>query len=370
MRMSGTDRLARLPSENLMQYPPDYVIGNVLLVPSALANLNRRAGTYQQVRYKKIVFTITGTSPTSDRGSVKVGFNKDPDDMITSVASLATIPGSKTLKVWETLSMTIPVDKNTWYFTDPGTDQRMYSPGRFYIIVDTPITSSGSNFQHFTVDVAWEVECRSSSLPSSVEESTPWTITALNTISTLSGSSFVYDEDGAITDISRLFDMPEGLVAHLKANPDKSVVFRLGATQTNLDGTGKWYSIRFMNLRWYETDNEIRARLMENPEQLDSGLDVDWAHTMVLCYPGETLSVYQVVVVDPQMGAKLYRFYGDKVVDQEGVKISARSAMCVIHKAIERRQELDRLAAPAQRKMMAVLNTYSIACRSEFGTDL
>ena len=155
----GSDRIGSVIHIKADKATPGEVLQTITIEPALTQRMAQLAAAYQKVNYIKLHFTILPQFSTATAGGYCVGFIRDPADKLptdgTAVNYLITNAGAKIQSWWNKSSMSF--NNLGKYFTDKpenGADSwRLYSPGTFAVVCDTPPTQDG----YLTIQLDWEV---------------------------------------------------------------------------------------------------------------------------------------------------------------------------------------------------------------------
>lgn len=92
------------------------------------------ANAFQRYRLKNLRVKWVGGSATTMPGSIVYGIidDVDPASTVLTADAVLNLRRSKETKLWGTSMLTYrPVDRNKWYYTQQGTDARLYVQAAF-----------------------------------------------------------------------------------------------------------------------------------------------------------------------------------------------------------------------------------------------
>lgn len=134
---------------------PTDIVGSVATLPlnpasdlykgTALQNVAR---IYQKYRFSKMKLMFANTTGTNNGGSIVVAYVENPDQAVTSVRDIYSLPGSKVFPLW------MPIEINA-FFKDPrmynidvdSTEVMQTTQGKFVIgVVALPTTTGNNSF--------------------------------------------------------------------------------------------------------------------------------------------------------------------------------------------------------------------------------
>lgn len=159
--LKGVDRIVTVKDATTLT--PGKSVVSLLITPLIADRLRAASQMFQKIKYHKLVFRVNSQCSTMTAGGYVAGFVKDPADEIPSesvaVQYLMSNTGSYTQPWWRSTVHNIRASQRMFFTDKPalGADAiREYSPGRFYVIVD----STPSQTCPVTVDLEWTVELR------------------------------------------------------------------------------------------------------------------------------------------------------------------------------------------------------------------
>lgn len=126
--------------------------------PTIMQRCGKLASTFLRYRFKSLRFRIETKMPTTVPGGYIVGYSIDPtlfvpDDQLN--ITIPTLPGYQSLKWWENTVFTPRLSSKILYVNN-GTDDRLVSDGKFFMVTDGSITEETEGSLSIYVD--WEVE--------------------------------------------------------------------------------------------------------------------------------------------------------------------------------------------------------------------
>lgn len=168
LRIHGTDRIVHIPEA---QYADGAVMVDLSISPEITPRLSHIAQAYQRVRYKKLVFHIVSMCPTTTAGGIATAFVADPTDVLgggtDALNRVVAQAGAKITKIWQSAIVRASITGDLLYTSEPPLgDQRLYSPGRLWMVSE----SKFSSVVPITVYMEWEVELSVPSLESKTKE--------------------------------------------------------------------------------------------------------------------------------------------------------------------------------------------------------
>lgn len=159
VKLSGTDRLAHVP--NISNFGDGATVLSVAITCADIPRLAQIAEAYQRVVFHKLCFRVVPMASTANSGGYVAGFVPDVSDDFSGGADglnrLVAQSGTKIAKVWQNVTITHRcVSDNLYTSTPPRGDQRLSSPGRFVIIVDSEIPTKNDKVP-VSVYLDWSV---------------------------------------------------------------------------------------------------------------------------------------------------------------------------------------------------------------------
>lgn len=134
---TNTDRLLQidLPKGT----PKGSIIFDQVITPAIAVRLRQQAALYQKIRYRSLKFEIQTQVPTTTAGGYVCAYLHDPNMQVGSgevaLRNLTAVQGTQTSKMWQSVVMNVkPTDMQ--YYTQSGSDVRLFSPGRLVILSD------------------------------------------------------------------------------------------------------------------------------------------------------------------------------------------------------------------------------------------
>lgn len=138
-RMTGSDRLAGLTFKT--STTPGTILYERFVDAQMFPSLSDRARTFQRIKYTKLTFKLVSESGTNVTGGIAAAFYKDAYSAILDgedgLTNLMTQAGAKATKAWQEL--VIPTSSQEHFYVTPGSDLRLYSPGKFVIMTSGPV---------------------------------------------------------------------------------------------------------------------------------------------------------------------------------------------------------------------------------------
>lgn len=170
VKLSGTDRIAHVP--NIAHFGDGATVLSLAITCSDIPRLSHIAEAYQRVIFHKLCFRIVPMAATTSSGGYIAGFVPDVSDDLSSgpdrLNRLVAQSGTKIAKVWQNVTVTHQcVPDNLYTSTPPRGDQRLSSPGRFVIIVDSEIPGKNDKVP-VSVYLDWSVTLFEPALESQV----------------------------------------------------------------------------------------------------------------------------------------------------------------------------------------------------------
>lgn len=169
IHVSGTDRFLHVP--DISQHAEGTIVFDQAISTLLFPRLAKFGDVYQRVVWRKLLFRVVPSSPTSVSGGYVSSFLADPTDEIgTGSAALARLTANahtRITKAWQSTVLPVkPVQDDL--FTSPTTagGMRLYSPGRFVLAVDSQVSAGSGQKCPVTVYVDWDVTLHSPSLES------------------------------------------------------------------------------------------------------------------------------------------------------------------------------------------------------------
>lgn len=161
IRERGTDRFAHFPSATGKE--AGTLLLDVEVGVHSFPRLKVLAGAYQRYRFKRLEFRFVSMVPSTFSGGYIAAFIPDVTDRVGTgdamLSRLLAAEGAKATKIWQNMSLVHTRFRDTLYTSDPPSgDQRLYSPGRIAIGVDSKVEGPTSMATPMTVYVDWEVE--------------------------------------------------------------------------------------------------------------------------------------------------------------------------------------------------------------------
>lgn len=125
--------------------------------------MEHMAEAYQRVRFKKLVFRIVPMASTSSSGGFAAAFVADPTDVLGSgddaLDRLVAQKGSKITKIWQSTTVNGAILPDLLYTSEPPQgDQRLSSPGRLWVVIESKVTGLANAAVPLTVYCDWEVD--------------------------------------------------------------------------------------------------------------------------------------------------------------------------------------------------------------------
>lgn len=206
--VSGTDRVLMFNVEK-----GSVVFKKVQIDPDVSSRLRALASAYQRIKYNSVKFVVTPQAAAIVSGGYVAGFIPDPDDDSISAADLSASQGSLTRKWYESAIVTMPRKPDLLY-TSEGEEERLVSPGSFWMITEGPPSETTT----VVVTIMWTVTL---SVPS-VHTKSPIVITAADYYPVKGQNYMAFNPEGTNVDFSSLFlkYVPSG-------DASKSYVFRV-----------------------------------------------------------------------------------------------------------------------------------------------
>lgn len=155
---TGTDQLFHVADVSKLKRGD--TICEAMVEPPMMPRMKLVGSMYQMIKYVTMTFDIVSQSPTSQTGGYVVAFVKDANDEYVNEDGTKDIPRliandrSRVVKAWESTSFTIKDDR--WFYTSPGTSERLYSPGKLIVVMDGAATQPGS----FTITCKWKIQLK------------------------------------------------------------------------------------------------------------------------------------------------------------------------------------------------------------------
>lgn len=139
MRMTGSDRLAGLTFK--ASTSPGTILYERFIDAQMFPSLSERARTFQRIKYSKLVFKLVSESGTNVTGGIAAAFYKDAYSQVVDgdagLTNLMTQAGAKATKAWQEL--VISTNSPEQFYVTPGSDLRLYSPGKFVVMTSGPV---------------------------------------------------------------------------------------------------------------------------------------------------------------------------------------------------------------------------------------
>lgn len=143
--VTGNDHIGSIPVQGK---PAGTVLLEFLVEPRSVARLAREAETMQRIVWEHFSLSVKSRSGTNLNGGYLVAFVADPDDVLpdtdrvkylaanrnynaTNFFSSCTVPGNHKKELLYTNKSQVPLQQGS-------SELRLYSPGKYYVIVETP----------------------------------------------------------------------------------------------------------------------------------------------------------------------------------------------------------------------------------------
>lgn len=187
----GVDRVAHV--EDVSKYKSGQVVVEIPVTAGSFSRLSVLAEAYQQVRYVRLDFKVASYAAANVGGGYVAGFVKDPDDKPprgenAKLNWITAQPGSCTVR-WPQQATVAATVSDRWFYTSQGTEVREFSPGSFYLLVDSKATAAAA----LTVWAHWRVSFRKAT----VEPATVKSLVAARDLFTQNGhAGLFYKRDG------------------------------------------------------------------------------------------------------------------------------------------------------------------------------
>lgn len=129
----------------------------ILNVPIDLATfagtrLEQFSKLYEKFLFRKLTFKIVSGSASTVAGSYLMAYDRDasdptPPNSITGLKALASYENAKEFKIWEDGQIVCPlIQPDDGYYTNSGTDERLFTQGQFYLMTVFGASLSNQNF--------------------------------------------------------------------------------------------------------------------------------------------------------------------------------------------------------------------------------
>lgn len=165
MTIAGQDQLAFIDNVNTLS-DGSIVIDEDITV-SSFTRLATQAKGYQRIKWNSLEYTIQSQMPTNTSGGYIAAHIADPSDIIsgTEVGRMRLMANKYSVanKAYDSHKMHVRPTQQLLY-TSPQGEQRLWSPGKFALIVNGTISQTGS----IMVIVKWSVTLSSPTLEDEV----------------------------------------------------------------------------------------------------------------------------------------------------------------------------------------------------------
>lgn len=128
------------------------VFQNYLVSPSMSLRFSSVGKAFQRYRVNSVTAYVTPQASATTNGGYVCGFVMDPADSSVTAPQLSATQGSQTKKWYETAIVRMP-KVSTTFFTSPGNDPRLSSPGMLWVISE----GSPQNKISVVVTFRWSV---------------------------------------------------------------------------------------------------------------------------------------------------------------------------------------------------------------------
>lgn len=145
--VSGTDRVLMVTVPKGASHQE-----RVLINPDVSSRLRALASAYQRIKYNSVRFVVTPQASAIVSGGYVAGFVPDPEDEGITAADLSASQGSITRKWYESAIVAMPRKPDLLY-TSEGDEERLVSPGCFWMITEGPPSEQTT----VVVTVVWNV---------------------------------------------------------------------------------------------------------------------------------------------------------------------------------------------------------------------
>nr|WKV33363.1 MAG: RNA-dependent RNA polymerase [Riboviria sp.] len=272
----GVDRIFH--EEDISTYASGQTLCNIPINAGSFSRMSVLAKAYQRVEFLSLVFKIATYAPSSTGGGYVAAFVADPDDEPPTEAKaslnwLTSQQGSVTTKWWQNAEVQARPYRS-WFYTSPGVEIREYSPGSFFLVVDTKASVACG----LTVWAHWKVRLSRATLESSI---TGRTYSAGKDLYTQAGHKGLFYKEGTAWKDDIVSQIPGVSVGDVFSFKPPLVV-----------NGGETQAAAVLRLAWYikATTSEDLLFCYEKPDQPTS----DVAGSELLVIPaGTTLVLYK-----------------------------------------------------------------------------
>lgn len=152
--------------------PDGTVLFEFIIEPSLLPQLSKVGASFQRIHWNRLTFEVSSHMPTTSAGGYIMAFRPDPADALPLTPleakqwAVAT-PNSQKNSIWQSAELTVVAGNGRTsasclpqrqLYTSASADLREYSPGRFVVVVDGNIDSTGSISLSIQWDCTFHVE--------------------------------------------------------------------------------------------------------------------------------------------------------------------------------------------------------------------
>lgn len=231
IRERGTDRFAHFPTATSIE--AGTLLLDVEVGVHSFPRLKLLAAAYQRYRFKRLEFRFVSMVPSSFSGGYIAAFIPDVTDRVGTgdamLSRLLAAEGAKATKIWQNMSLVHTRFRDTLYTSDPPSgDQRLYSPGRIAVGVDSKVEGPSNMATPMTIYVDWEVELMEPSIESATNVAPNGAVFAEKAFYSRSAQRGLWYKDDQTDPALGIPGLKDGLIYQLKSSRFASFTSQAG----------------------------------------------------------------------------------------------------------------------------------------------